>query len=647
VPPTVPYGSWTTPITSELVIRSARLPSAVAVDHDTVWWSESRPDEGGRTAVLRRSPDGTVTEVLDEPWNARSCVHEYGGGSWWVREGVLWFVDWRDQRIHLLEPGADTPQPLTPEPPEPRSLRYADGDVSPDGGWIACVREEHGEDGEPLNEIVRLRADAPSEPDVVVRGPDFVADPRWSPDGTVLSWLEWNHPDMPWDATRLEVGGAGVGAPRVTVAGGPGESVCQPRWAPDGALWFCSDRTGFWNLYRWQRDSGVEAVVETDADIGFPQWVFGQAAYAVLDDGRAAVVIRRGGRDHLALRGPGGSIDDLDLPYTSIDGIAATGDDVVFVAASATAEPHVVRVPLGGTSAGQPEVLVPPRDLGLDTAWFSVPDHVTFPTAGGAEAHALVYPPTNPDVSAPEDERPPLLVLIHGGPTSAARPMLKLATQYWTSRGFCVADVNYRGSTGYGRAYRDLLRGNWGVVDVEDCVAVARHLSARGVVDPGRCCIRGGSAGGFTTLAALAFHDVFAAGASHYGVADLEALARETHKFESRYLDGLVGPYPEARSVYAARSPIHHVEGIDRPLAVFQGAEDAIVPPEQSEMIVEALRVRGVPVAYVRFEGEQHGFRQAANIRRALDGELSFYAQVLGFDLPASEAIEPIDIANL
>jgi dipeptidyl aminopeptidase/acylaminoacyl peptidase len=319
----------------------------------------------------------------------------------------------------------------------------------------------------------------------------------------------------------------------------------------------------------------------------------------------------------------------------------------VFLRASATAELHVAALRVEGLELGALEQVVPPRELGLDHTWCSAPEAIDFPTTGGVTAHALYYPPTNPSCSGPAGEHPPLLVLIHGGPTSAARPMLRLSTQYWTSRGFAVVDVNYRGSTGYGRAFRDLLRGQWGVADVEDCVAVVEHLADRGLIDRNRCCIRGGSAGGFTTLAALAFHDVFAAGASHYGVADLAVLAQDTHKFESRYLDGLVGPWPEAADVYVARSPIHHVDEIRRPLAVFQGLDDPIVPPNQAEMIVEALRANGVPVAYMAFPGEQHGFRQAANIRASLDGELSFYAQVLGFDLPADEGIEPIEVANL
>jgi len=592
-------------------------------------------------------------------------VHEYGGGAWWVRGGVLWFVDWVSQRLHVLEPG-DEPLALTPEPEVPRGARYADGDVSPDGLQLLCVQELHPPGGgEATNRVVRLDARQPSDPVVVAEGADFVADPRWSPDGSATCWLEWDHPDMPWDAVRLVVEHDG----RRTVVAGDGarESVVQPTWAADGSLWFSTDRTGFWSIHRWSRDDGVEPVVDLGKDIGFPQWVFGQRCFALLDDGRVAFVYNEGGTHHLAVREQDGSVGDVGVALsgpagrhgipaevtglrdelTWIEGIRPAGSAIAVIAASPTAEPHVVRIDLPSGGKAKLEVAVPPRDLGLDQSWFSTPEVVDFATGGGATAHALYYPPTSPEVRGPDDERPPLLVMIHGGPTSAARPVLSLAKQYWTSRGFAVVDVNYRGSTGYGRAYRDLLRGQWGVADVEDCVAVAEHLAARGEVDGARLCIRGGSAGGYTTLAALAFHDTFAAGASHFGVADLGALAADTHKFESRYLDGLVGPWPEARAVYEERSPINHTDRFDRPLVVFQGLEDEVVPPSQSEMIVEAVRSKGVPVAYVAFEGEQHGFRRAASIRASLDGELSFYAQVLGFDLPSEEGIETLPVENL
>lgn len=638
----LPYGSWPTPITSELVVRSARLPNGLHLDGDDLWWSEQRPEEAGRTAVLCRAADGTVTEVVPAPWSARSGVNEYGGGAWWVRDGVLWFIDWTTQRVHRVAPGGE-PEPLTPEPDVPRGLRYADGDVSPDGQLLLCVREQHHADGgEATTTIVRLSAHRPSRPEVVVEGPDFVSDPRWAPDGATTCWLEWDHPDMPWDATRLVVDQAGS---RTVVAGGDErESVGQPTWAPDGSLWFFGDRTGFWSLYRWTPDGGVEPMVDIGKDIGFPGWVFGQRCFAFLEDGRLTFSYSDGGLQRLAIREPDGDVRALEVRHTMIDQLCARAGYAICLAASPTTEVHVTAVSLDTSEVA---MVVPPRDLGLDPAWFSVPESVEFPTAGGVVAHALLYPPTNPGATGPTDERPPLLVMIHGGPTAAARPMLQLSRQYWTSRGFAVVDVNYRGSTGYGREYRNLLRGQWGVADVEDCVAVCAFLVERGDADPTRLCIRGGSAGGFTTLAALAFHDVFAAGASHYGVADLGVLAGETHKFERRYLDGLVGPWPEARATYEARSPIFHTDRIDRPLAVFQGLDDPIVPPNQAEMIVDALRSKGVPVAYLAFEGEQHGFRQSQNIRAALDGELSFYAQVLGFDLPEAEGIAAIQVDNL
>jgi dipeptidyl aminopeptidase/acylaminoacyl peptidase len=673
--PMASYGSWPTPVTSELIVRSAAGLGAVALVGDTVIWSEQRPEEGGRTQLVQREGDGPAVDLLPEGFNARSAVHEYGGGAWWAADGTVWFVHWADQRLYRSVAGA-APEPVTAEPDTPRGDRWADGAVLAEGRWMLAVREHHPPGGEPadvVNEVVVLDTAGHHPPRALVSGIDFVSDPRASPDGRRVSWLQWSHPDMPWDGTELCVAElrsteAGPAVSRLTVVAGrpdqgrgghgAGESVSQPRWAPDGSLWFVSDRSGWWNLYRWRPDGAVggedvagrvEPTVQVDAEIGVPQWVFGQSRYAFLDGDRVVYAYQRDGFDHLAVRTADGTTHDLDVPYTSLASVQADGDRVVFIGASATAEPAVVSVRLddGASSVAAVDVVRPPRDLGLEPAWFSVPEAIAFPTSGGRTAHALFYPPTNPEVAPPPGEAPPLLVLIHGGPTSAARPMLQLSTQYWTSRGFAVVDVNYGGSTGYGREYRNQLRGAWGVVDLDDCEAAARWLGEQGRVDPDRLCIRGGSAGGYTTLAALAFRSTFAAGASHYGVADLEALAIETHKFESRYLDGLVGPYPEGREVYVARSPIHHVDGFDRPLIVLQGLEDEVVPPNQAEMIVDALRAKQVPVAYVAFEGEQHGFRQAPNIRRALDAELSFYAQVFGFDLPPEEGIDPVEVENL
>jgi dipeptidyl aminopeptidase/acylaminoacyl peptidase len=645
-----PFGSWTTPVTSELVVAAAVRLGELRVDGDDVVWAEGRPAEGGRTQLVRRRPGGTTEDLLPDGVNARTAVHEYGGAGWWVRDGVVWFVDWADQRLYRLAPGAAAPVPLTPEPARPRGDRYADGEVSPDGARIVCVRERHlGEHATDVrNEIVTLDARAPSEPRVVVTGPDFVAAPRLSPDGATLAWLQWDHPAMPWDAAQLVVRDLATGEETI-VAGGPGESVAEPRWRPDGSLWFLSDRTDWWNLYRWEPGTDIAPVVRIEADIGVPAWVFGTARYAVLDDGRVVFARWRGGMDGLAVRGVDG-VFDLDVPFTAVGAVVAAGPDaVVVVAGSPTAEPGVHRVDLAGPRL---TTLRPPRDLHLDPGYLSVPEPVRFPSVDGAgeprTAHALFYPPANARFRGPDGERPPLLVVIHGGPTSKAVPVLAVGVQYWTSRGFAVVDVDYGGSSGYGRPYRELLRERWGVVDVEDCLAAARTLAQRGQVDPDRLCIRGGSAGGYTTLAALARDDTpFAAGADHFGVADLEALARETHKFESRYLDGLIGPYPAARVVYVERSPLTHVDRLRRPLIVLQGDEDEIVPPAQSEVIVAALRAKEIPVAYLVFDGEQHGFRRAENVRRALDAELSFYAQVLGFTLPPDEGIAPVEVENL
>nr|WP_246323972.1 prolyl oligopeptidase family serine peptidase [Petropleomorpha daqingensis] len=451
---------------------------------------------------------------------------------------------------------------------------------------------------------------------------------------------------MPWDAAQLVV--RAVDGTETVVAGGAGESVVQPTWGSDGTLWFLSDATDVWSLHRWRPGGEAELVLDVGSDIAGPQWVFGQRRFALLPDGRIALAFARNGADRLAVLAPDGGLRELDLPYAAFGSLAAQGDAVVCIAGGPTSEPVVLRV---GVDDGSAEVLRPARDLGLDPAWFARPEHVTFPTdeagTGIAEAHALVYPPTNPEVTAPAGELPPLLVVVHGGPTAAASSVLDLSVQYWTSRGFCVADVDYRGSTGYGRRYREALKGRWGVVDLDDVVAVVRHLVDAGRIDPARAAIRGGSAGGYTTLAALTMRPgVFTAGASHFGVADLTALAADTHKFESRYLDGLVAPYPAGADVYAERSPLSHVDALSTPLAVFQGEEDRIVPPAQAEAIVAALRQNGVPHTYLLFPGEQHGFRRAENIRAALDGELSFYAQIWGFELPADEGIAPIEVVR-
>ena len=645
LPPSLPFGSWPSPVTAARIVEGAASVAELRVDGDDIWWSENRPSEGGRTQLVRRTVDGQRHDVLPENWNARTQVHEYGGGAWTVRDGVAYFSRWTDQRLYRVDTatGASPPEPITPEASLPRALRYADADITLDRRWLVCVRESHEGGAEAVNEIVMVPADGSGDPVVVVTGPDFVASPRLSPDGSTLAWIQWTHPDMPWDSTELRqaafspeaVAAAGpvVG---VRVAGGSAESIVQPEWTTHGALLAASDRTGWWNVHRFTAGGEVlpepERLTAIDGEIGGPHWVFGQSWYAVLPDDTLVMSVTIDGIARLAFAtAASDKVELLDTPYTAIGQLrSVAAATFAMVAAGPVDEVAPLRCRFAAEGAIETELLRPARDLEIDPELFSTPEPIEFDVAGRT-AHALLYRPSNPAVTSPQEALPPLLVLSHGGPTSAARPMLDLSKQFWTSRGFAVVDVNYGGSTGYGRAYRDRLRGQWGVVDVEDCVAAALHLAAEGMVDPERLAIRGGSAGGYTTLCALAFHDAFAAGASHYGVADCEALARDTHKFESRYLDGLLGPYPEELDLYRARSPIHHVEGFDRPLIVFQGLEDEVVPPSQSKTIVDAVRAKGVPCAYLTFEGEQHGFRQAASIVRALEAELWFYGQVFGF----------------
>ncbi|HWU36768.1 MAG TPA: S9 family peptidase, partial [Candidatus Acidoferrum sp.] len=510
---------------------------------------------------------------------------------------------------------------------------------------IICVREDHTMGGEPRNTIVSLDADQGGAGDTLVSGRDFYAAPRLSPDGAWLAWIEWNHPLMAWDAAQLRIasvrGDGGLGE-AAHVAGGNGESAIQPQWSPDGVLHFVSDRTDWWNLYRFKAGR-IEALTEIQAEFATPPWVFALQNYAFVSPTRILCSFARQGTWSLAsLETERRRLTPLQLKYTDISSLQCNGKHAVFLAGSPTEPLSVIRME---PTSGRHEVLRSSTTLSLDPEYFSSPEPITFPTTGGRMAHALFYPPKNPVCVAPEAERPPLIVMIHGGPTSATTTALRLNIQFYTSRGIAVLDVNYGGSTGYGRAYRERLYGQWGVVDVDDCCAGAAHLAAQDRIDGSRLAVRGGSAGGYTTLACLTFRNVFAAGASHYGVSDLELLAQDTHKFESHYLDTLIGPYPERRDLYLARSPLHHMEGLSRPVIFFQGLDDKVVPPNQAVLMYEALRNRGIPTAYVPFEGEQHGFRKAENICRALEGELYFFARVFGF--APTDPIPPVPIENL
>ncbi|MDI3341244.1 MAG: S9 family peptidase [Sphaerobacter sp.] len=645
-PRIAPYGSWESPIGSDLIASASIAIGSVTVSGDAVYWLEGRPLEGGRNVLVRRAPDGTTADVTPPGFSVRTLVHEYGGGAYWLHGDTVFFANFADQRLYRQDPGQE-PRPITPEPPAPAALRYADGCVTPDGRLIICVQEEHRSDGAVVNRLVALPTDGSAAPRVIAEGHDFYSFPRISPDGTQLAWTTWDHPRMPWDGTDLWVArleGDGSLSDVRHVAGGPEESIFQPAWSPDGTLHFISDRTGWWNLYAL-REGSVTPLAPMEAEFGVPQWVFGLSTYAFLPDGRIACIYSQHGLDYLGVIASGRpGVQPVATAFTSLGSICAApaGDRVWLIAASAAEAAGVAAIDL---TTGHAVVVRRSLTIDLDPAYLSVPGPIAFPTDGGATAYALFYPPRNRDCIGPPDERPPLLVFSHGGPTGQTSSRLNLGIQYWTSRGFAVVDVNYGGSTGYGRAYRERLKGNWGIVDVADCVNAARYLANQGRVDGARLAIRGGSAGGYTTLCALAFTDAFAAGASYFGVADAAALARDTHKFESRYLDGLIGPYPAAEALYRERSALYHADRISCPVILLQGLEDKVVPPSQAEAMVKALAANRVPHAYLTFEGEQHGFRKAESIRRSLDAEYYFYARVLGF--PPSGHVEPVPIAFL
>ena len=627
------YGAWTSPIAAEDLVVGAAGLSEVIADGGAIWFSESRPEEGGRVALMRYL-GGTITEMTPPDANVRTRVHEYGGGAWWVAEGTLWYVDDSDQRLRRQDADG-TVTMLTTEPELARGVRFADGRATADKAWFVCVRETHDASShEPVNDLVAVAGDGSGTIEVLASGADFYSSPRISPDGTQLAWVQWNHPNMPWDATELWLGDYGDGQLRsASQVGGADEpaSIVLPDFTSDGRLWAVSDHHEWWNLYQFDgADTAPVPVVEGSFEIATPGWVFGLSRWIEVD-GQPIVARTDPGGDTIFAVASGEERDD----WSAVSGLTQLGDGVVFIGARHEGEPELVR----WTPGGDTEVLRAARSLPFDEAFVAAPEHIVFPTTDGEEAHGWFYAPAHDSAKAPEDELPPLLVLAHGGPTGRARTELQLSIRYWTSRGFAVVDVDYRGSTGYGRTYRHSLNGRWGVADVDDCVAAALYLGDEGRIDRDRIVIKGGSAGGLTVLGALADSDVFAAGASRYGVADLSALAKDTHKFEARYCDRLVAPWPEGEAIYAARSPINRTEALQTPMIVLQGDADPVVPKNQSDAVVEALAANGVAHAYLVFEGVAHGFRDADTIVTALESELSFFCQILGIE-PAGELPE-------
>jgi dipeptidyl aminopeptidase/acylaminoacyl peptidase len=657
----LPYGTWPSSIAIADVVRGGNRLAGLLATQTDIWWTEGRPAEQGRSALCqlaRAAEPGELAETrLPAPWNVRNRVHEYGGGCLASDGARIWFCDDADAGIHALSADVGTPGGSTPRLLHAAAgCRYADLQWWPAASALLAVCEDHRVAGvEPENRVVLVHVGGvrSGEVQVLATGHDFFSSPAPSPDGRWLAWLTWDHPCMPWDGTTLWCApwhDGQLGAP-LRVAGGPEESIIQPSWSPSGALHFVSDRSGWWNLWRIpaqalstasERTPVAHSLCPMDAEFGSPQWEFGMRSYSFRRDGTIVAILRADGDAQLGqIPAEGGPFAPFDLPWRDFRTLQVVDQQAWCFAGAATRAETLLRVDL---RSGLAEDMLAGAGL-PDTAAYSVPRPIRYPGSGEAVTHAFFYPPYHPHCRAPAGERPPLIVINHGGPTSATSSTLRLAVQFWTSRGFGVLDVNYGGSSGFGRAYRARLDGQWGVVDVEDSVAGVRWLAEQGEIDPARVAIRGSSAGGFTTLAALTFHRVFQVGVSLYGIGDLSLLATDTHKFESRYLDRLVAPWPQGAALYAERSPLNHVERLEAALLLLQGAEDKVVPPNQAERMYEAVRAKGLPVACLIFPGEQHGFRRAETVTRALAAELYFYGRIFGFE-PA-DTLAPIAIANL
>lgn len=635
-----PCGSWMSPITAELVASGGVGLGSLQFDKKNLYWKESRPAEQGRCVLVKCTPEGTRTDIIQAPFNARTRVHEYGGGEYLVKDDVVYFTNFADQQIYIIRDGKN-PEKLTVNP----NARYCDYVLDKMRNRLVCIRELHSErEAYPQNSIVAVSLEDGLET-TLAEGADFYSNPRISPNGLKLCFLCWNHPDMPWDNTTLytaEFDTNGMLSNKTAVTGGNEESVFQPEWLPDNSLCFISDQTGWWNPYRFCSGK-IEALCATNHDFGMPQWVFGMETFIPVSKERIFFTRFESGMQSLFEKNlKTGGCRSLDTDWSTFSGFCHDQEHLYFIGAAPDKFSCVVKKHI---NSGKETILLKSRSDSPAPGFLTPPQHITFETSGGQHAHALYYSPANPDFEPLPNEKPPLMVISHGGPTASASTACSIAVRFWTSRGFAVLDVNYRGSTGYGREYRNALKKNWGIYDNDDCAAGAKFLADQGYTDPKRAVIRGGSAGGYCTLCSLVFHDVFKAGASYFGVSDAEALAKETHKFESRYLDNLIGPYPETATIYRERSPIHKTEDITCPVILLQGDEDKIVPPNQSEVIFQALKDKGIPTAYLLYEGEQHGFRKAQNIISSLNAEYGFYAAILRF--PASGLKQPPAIDNL
>lgn len=635
---TKPYGSWKSPISGKSLVQNSLRLGQIQMSGESIYWTEGRPAEKGRTALMGYS-HGELHEITAPENDVRTRAHEYGGGAFLCEEDATYYINNSDQQIvEVLESGVS--RQLTQAP----AYRFADMIRDVERNLLYAVGENHLDSTNILNCLLKVSIST-GELHIIAQGHDFYSNPQLSPDGTQLLFLTWDHPKMPWDGTQLHLAGLnkeGDITGDQEIAGGITESIFQPCWDPDGSLYFVSDRTGWWNLYHYS-DSEIKCILEKQSEFGLPQWVFGMSTYAVLNSGDLVAAYTDTSGSHLIrIDVKRGSFKNINVPYSTIDQVRGAINRIAFIGSTDSHPSEVVTIDLDTYTQSS---LRKAAETKIEQHFVSSAQHISFETAPNEKTHAWFYPPHNPGYKAGPKDLPPLIVLSHGGPTGNSSGDFNLAIQYWTTRGFAIVDVNYSGSTGYGRKYRERLIGNWGIRDVHDCAAAANYLANQGWVDRERLIIKGGSAGGYTTLAALTFLNVFKAGASYYGIGDLTLLAKDTHKFESRYLDSMIGPYPDRKQLYLDRSPLFFADELDCPVIFMQGLDDPVVPPDQAESMVAALKKNGVPVAYLPFEGESHGFRQSSTIIKAIESEYYFYARIFGIE-PA-EPVEPIEIFNL
>ncbi|WP_421669012.1 prolyl oligopeptidase family serine peptidase [Shewanella indica] len=618
------YGSWVSPLGAAEVYGSASAIGELQSVGDAIYFSESSPAEGGKVGIKRLEKDGSITSVVAPAFGIGSRVHEYGGGDFLGIGQSLFVTKGQDQLFYRIAPNQEA-LALTPN-----GTRHGECISYPKGSRIICVREDHRQPGEPKASLVTINLNFSGEGDIFVDGHDFISSPAINADNTQLAWITWEHPNMPWDNTQLWLGDLNRKGQLTNIRQIAPErkgALMQPLFSPNGVLYFIADYDNWWNLYRLDAKGDIEQVTQLKAEIGGPAWKLGQHAYAFENENTLiASFNKEGDAGLLRLDLQTGVIEVLAADFADIKQVVQGADGVYFVGSRPTPERGIYKVSGRGT-----ELVYAPKICGLDPRYISRAVNVEFTTKGGDKAHGYFYPPVNGDYQPLPDTRPPLLMMLHGGPTASANRAYDSAIQYWTSRGFAVFELNYRGSTGFGRQYRQSLYGNWGKADVEDAVWAAGFLVDQGWVNAEKLAIRGGSAGGLSVLSALAFHDKFKAGVSYFGISDIEVLGKETHKFESRYLDQLIGPYPEMKAVYRERSPLYHLQGFNEPLLLLQGLEDKVVPPSQSQHIYKALKDKGVPTAFIGIEGEGHGFRQPHNKILALESELVFYGMVFDF----------------